>query len=353
MSGIQTEATTDTGGGINVGWIDSGDWLEYAVNVASSGTYTAEYRVAALSATGSINLIFDGASRGTVTVPVTGGWQTWTTVSHAVSLSSGIHTIRLSLTAGGFNINWLRFSIGTIPNTPVPTQANTPAPTPVAGLLWSDEFNGSGLPSWDFDLGGGGWGNGELETYTNSTANCNQSGGYLYITAIRSGTSYTSARIKSRFSRTYGRVEARLKIPMGQGLWPAFWGLGTNFGSVGWPACGEIDIMEHINGEGQTHGYIHWDAGGHASYGTATAGNPAEWNTYSIVWNSSAIRWQVNGNQFNEANIANSINSTEEFHRPFFLILNLAVGGAWPGSPGSSTAFPAQYIIDYVRWYSN
>ncbi|MBN1412420.1 MAG: family 16 glycosylhydrolase, partial [Spirochaetales bacterium] len=133
--------------------------------------------------------------------------------------------------------------------TPVPAATATPTTPPSTGALWADEFNGSGLPAWNFDLGGGGWGNNELETYTNSTANCNQSGGYLNITALNSG-GYTSSRIKSPYNRTYGRIEGRMKVPMGQGLWPAFWMLGTNIGSVGWPACGEIDIMEHINSEG-------------------------------------------------------------------------------------------------------
>ncbi|MBN1412486.1 MAG: glycoside hydrolase family 16 protein [Spirochaetales bacterium] len=230
----------------------------------------------------------------------------------------------------------------------------TPTPTPNSGgggggIVWSDEFNGSGLPGWNFDTGASGWGNNELQNYTTSTANCNQSGGYLYITALRSGNGYTSARIKSRFSRTYGRIEGRMRIPMGQGLWPAFWSLGTSGGT--WPLCGEIDIMEHINNNGSIAGTIHWDSGGHVSYGGSVGCNPANWNTYSIVWNSSSITWYLNGSQYWQANIANNVNSTEEFHRPFFLILNLAVGGNWPGSPNSSTTFPAQFVIDYVRWY--
>jgi beta-glucanase (GH16 family) len=237
--------------------------------------------------------------------------------------------------------------------TPAPA---TPTPTAVSGTLWSDEFNGSGAPAWNYDLGGGGWGNSELEYYTSSTNNINQSGGILSITARKEsmgGYAYTSSRIKSKFSTTYGRIEASIKVPMGQGLWPAFWMLGTNIGSVGWPLCGEIDIMEHINSLANVTGTIHWDAGGHAQYGTNVNCSPGNWNTYSIVWNSSAIKWYLNGAQYLEANILNNINSTEEFHRPFFILLNLAVGGAWPGSPNSSTVFPAVYQIDYVRWYSN
>ncbi|MBN1411872.1 MAG: glycoside hydrolase family 16 protein [Spirochaetales bacterium] len=237
------------------------------------------------------------------------------------------------------------------PAAPAPTTA--PAPTPVSGggLLWADEFDGSGLPAWNFDLGGGGWGNSELQTYTNSTANIYKSGGILNIVGLNSG-GYTSARIKSPYSRTYGKIEARIKCPMGQGLWPAFWMLGNNINQVSWPACGEIDIMEHVNSDGVTHGYIHWDCNGQADYGTSVGGAPGNWNVYKIEWNSSAIKWFVNGGQFLEANILNSINSTEEFHRPMFILLNLAIGGQWPGSPDGSTVFPAYFQIDYVRWYS-
>ncbi|MBN1412135.1 MAG: glycoside hydrolase family 16 protein [Spirochaetales bacterium] len=245
----------------------------------------------------------------------------------------------------------------TATSTPTPgSAAATPTPASgggtTTGALWADEFNGSGLPNWNFDLGGGGWGNNELETYTNSTANCNQSGGYLNITAIKSGSSYTSSRIKSKYNRTYGRIEGRMKMPMGQGLWPAFWMLGTNIGSVGWPKCGEIDIMEHINSQSTVYGTMHWDTNGYASYGGSVGCSPQNFNTYSIIWDSNAIRWLINGSQYWEGNIAGSINGTDEFHRNFFIILNLAVGGNWPGSPSSSTAFPAVFQIDWVRWYA-
>jgi len=129
--------------------------------------------------------------------------------------------------------------------------------------------------------------------------------------------------------------------------------LGQNITTgTAWPGCGEIDIMEHINSEGQTHGYIHWIPADTLLTERQKASSPNTFQTYSILWNSSYIRWYVNGAQFLEANILNNVNSTEEFHRPFFILLNLAVGGAWPGSPSSSTVFPAVYQIDYVRWYA-
>ncbi len=228
-------------------------------------------------------------------------------------------------------------------------------------LVWSDEFDGSSvnLNNWTFETGGGGWGNNELQYYTNGL-NATVSGGILTITARRENyenRQYTSTRIITRGKREfkYGRIEARIQIPMGKGLWPAFWTLGANIGNPNWPACGEIDIMEHVNTETVTHGYIHWDAGsGHASYGGSTSvSNPTAWHIYAIEWDASRIRWSVDGVTFVEANILNNVNGTEEFHLPHFILLNLAVGGDWPGSPDSSTVFPAYYRVDYVRVYQD
>ncbi|MBN2443180.1 MAG: glycoside hydrolase family 16 protein [Spirochaetales bacterium] len=237
--------------------------------------------------------------------------------------------------------------------TPTSTQENVPASR---AWLWGDEFNGSGVPSYfNYDIGGGGWGNNELQYYTNRTSNVNCGGGVLTIAARREnygGYAFTSARMKSKFNRTYGYIESRMRVPMGQGLWPAFWSLGTNIGSVGWPRCGEIDIMEHVNWNWGVNATIHWDCGGHASYGGYVGCDPSQWNVYSIWWTPSFIRWYINGGQYFEANIANSINSTDEFHRPFFLLFNLAVGGNWPGAPDAGTAFPAYFQIDWVRWYT-
>jgi len=234
-----------------------------------------------------------------------------------------------------------------------PAQAQT-----TWNLVWSDEFNGTSVntSNWTFETGGGGWGNNELQYYTNGN-NATVSGGILTIEARREnvgGMAYTSTRIKTQGKRqfTYGRLEARLAVPKGQGIWPAFWMLGANFPTVGWPASGEIDIMEQINTLNTTFGTLHWDFNGYATYGGSTGvSNPTSFHTYSIEWNSSSIKWFLDGAQFHEANILNSINGTDEFHRPFFFLLNLAVGGNWPGAPNSTTPFPARYQIDYVRVY--
>jgi beta-glucanase (GH16 family) len=209
---------------------------------------------------------------------------------------------------------------------------------------------------WTFEVGGGGgWGNNELQYYSNGN-NSSFTNGELVIEARKEsvgGMSYTSTRMISYGKKqyTYGKVESRIKLPMGQGLWPAFWMLGANIMTgTAWPLCGEIDIMEHINSDAQVVATIHWDAGGHASYSGYGACDPSAYHVYSIEWDSSAIRWYLDGTKFHEANILNNINSTEEFQKPFFVLLNLAVGGDWPGSPNSGTVFPARMYVDYVRW---
>lgn len=225
-------------------------------------------------------------------------------------------------------------------------------------LVWSDEFDSAGIkPSnWIYDLGGNGWGNGELEYYTNRSVNAVVDNGSLLIIARKenySSNSYTSARLKTQGLRnfTYGRVEARIKLPVGQGIWPAFWMLGSNITQAGWPACGEIDIMEHISNVPLVYGTIHWDNNGHAQYGGNTSCDVRQYHMYAITWNANSIIWTVDGIAYWVANIANNINSTDEFHAPFFIIMNLAVGGQWPGYPDSTTAFPDTMFVDYVRVY--
>ncbi|GEP64157.1 hypothetical protein CBE01nite_19250 [Clostridium beijerinckii] len=231
-------------------------------------------------------------------------------------------------------------------------------------LAWSDEFNGTNIntSNWKYETGGDGWGNNELEYYTNRFENARIENGNLVIEARKenyNGMNYTSARLKSQGLKnwTYGKVEARMKLPAGQGVWPAFWMLGENISQVSWPKCGEIDIMEHINNESAIHGTIHWDSTGnntHAQYGAASPNiDVTQYHVYSIEWDASSIKWFVDGTQYLEANIANNINGTEEFHKPFFILFNLAVGGNWPGNPDGSTPFPAKMYVDYVRVYQH
>ncbi len=223
-------------------------------------------------------------------------------------------------------------------------------------LVWSDEFNGTSVntSNWVFETGGGGWGNNELEYY--QAANATVSNGNLVITAKKQqvgSNQYTSARMKTQGLQqfTFGRIEARIKLPIVQGLWPAFWMLGSNIPTVGWPKCGEIDIMEHINKDSLEHGTIHWYNNGNASYGGQVSTTPSQYHVYDVEWTNTAITWHVDGVQFFTANIANGINGTGCFQNPFFIILNLAVGGNWPGNTIDDSKLPASMYVDYVRVY--
>lgn len=241
--------------------------------------------------------------------------------------------------------------------------ANVTNAAPTWNLVWSDEFNGSSLDksNWKAEIGtgSGGWGNNELQYYTDRPENVQVTGGNLVITARKEaygGMNYTSARIKTQGLRsfTYGKIEARIKLPSGQGLWPAFWMLGTNIDSVGWPKSGETDIMERVNNNPYVNGTVHWDANGQADYGQVSGNlDFSQYHVYSVEWDSKYIKWFVDGQQYNAFYIENGTGNTEEFQRPFFLLLNLAVGGNWPGSPNNSTQFPAQMLVDYVRVYQS
>ena len=245
-------------------------------------------------------------------------------------------------------------------------------------LVWSDEFDGpSGArpnsAKWAYDIGNGsgGWGNNELEAYTDKTSNVSLNGtGQLVITARRENSGmpcwnggncqYTSGKLTTynRIGWTYGRIEARMKLPYGQGIWPAFWMLGANIGQVGWPNCGEIDIMENIGREPTTvHGTIHGPgysgAGGIGAARQSPNGQAwsAAYHTYSINWTANRIQWFVDGVLYQTRTPADLGGRNWVFNNKFYLIMNLAVGGQWPGNPDSSTQFPQYLGIDYVRVY--
>ncbi|MCH1613943.1 MAG: glycoside hydrolase family 16 protein [Flavobacteriales bacterium] len=239
------------------------------------------------------------------------------------------------------------------------TGYTTPLNYPNYTLSWNDEFNGTSLSNdWTHELGNGnnGWGNNELQYYREQ--NTSLENGYLKITAKQEyygGKNYTSSRIKTQgnVSHTYGRIDIRAKLPFGQGIWPALWMLGENFSSVGWPSCGEIDIMEMIGGNGYNdrtvHGTAHWESNGHAEYGgsnSLSSGRFAdEFHVFSIIWTPSSIVWLRDDIQYQVIDITN----LSAFHNNFFFIFNLAVGGNWPGSPNASTIFDQTLLVDYIR----
>jgi hypothetical protein len=257
---------------------------------------------------------------------------------------------------------WEQFTWGAVGSQP---PAGSPPGFPT--LVWSDEFNGSSIntANWSFETGGGGWGNNELENYTSRTENARISNGALIIEARREsfgGSAYTSARMKTQGKQSFGIntwVEARIDAPQGQGIWPAFWMLGNSISTVGWPSCGEIDIME-IKGQNpaQNFGTIHWADvnGNHASFGgiyNSSTSLSAGFHTYAISRTATSIKWYVDRIQYAEANISGGINSTSEFQGPFFILLNVAVGGNFVGSPDGSTVFPQQMQVDWVRVWGN
>ena len=254
---------------------------------------------------------------------------------------------------------------------------SAPAPPPGQGqwtLVWSDEFDGANGSSpdttkWNLETGGGGWGNNELEYYTNRTQNAYLQDGMLVIQALKETyrgpdnvtRDYTSARLNTtgRYQLTYGRVEARLKVPYGQGLWPAFWMLGNNAGQVGWPGCGEIDVMENIGREpSMVHGTIHGPSysgtsGIAGSYSLAADQRFADdFRLFAVEWEQRTIRFYVDGILYRTITSADLPGGTTwVFDHPFFIILNVAVGGSWPDSPDATTVFPQTMTVDYVRVY--
>ena len=230
-------------------------------------------------------------------------------------------------------------------------------------MVWSDEFDGSVLNEqvWSYNIGTGigGWGNNELQYYTNSPNNIEVSNGSLKITARQenfNGSNYTSSRIitNNLMEFKYGKIESRIKVPIGQGLWPAFWMLGANFETASWPQCGEIDIMEHINNESVTNGTVHWNNNtGHAYKGSAVPFDENDFHVYAVIWDSTSVTFELDGHSYFRFPFIESNNTAAIFQKEFFLLLNVAVGGNWPGNPNGTATFPASMEVDYIRIYNN
>jgi len=257
-----------------------------------------------------------------------------------------------------------------------PAQPPSLAQTSSWSLTWFDEFSAAdgSAPDpakWTYELGGNGWGNFELETYTSRPENLQIRDGNLVISARRekftgadgSTRDFTSARLKTqdRFAQAFGRFEARIKIPRGQGIWPAFWLLGADIKQDGWPKCGEIDIMENIGSEpGVNHASLHGPSSvaGHSdltgTYLMSTGQSLADdFHIYAVEWEPGVARFYVDSDNYATFKQAQwPAGGQWVFDHPFFIILNVAVGGGWPGPPDASTQFPQQMLVDYVRVYS-
>jgi beta-glucanase (GH16 family) len=247
--------------------------------------------------------------------------------------------------------------------------------TSIWKMVWSDEFNGpNGSPvdssKWVAETGGGGWGNNELEYYTNRLENASQQDGNLVIKVLQekyvgsgdTARNYSSARLKTqgKFSQAYGRFEARIKIPRGQGIWPAFWMLGDDIDKPGWPDCGEIDIMENIGKEPSlVHGTIH----GPGYSGANGIGSPYalpgdqrfadDFHAFAVEWEPDVIRFYVDDHLYETRTAAELPKGAKwVYDHPFFVLLNVAVGGGWPGNPDATSVFPQTMLVDYVRVYA-
>ena len=274
------------------------------------------------------------------------GWLVGSSTYDIISISNDELFVRIIEAGDGFA--WYHRFTSTKPSQDASYAYND--------LVWEDDFNTDGAPdatNWTYDLGDGGWGNGEVQTYTNSAENAKVLDGSLIITAKADGSGgYTSARLKSQGLRkfTYGRIEVRAKLPASAGTWPAIWMLGSNFTTVGWPTCGEIDIMEQTGANKDiTLGTLHWyntTANGNASYGetTAVADASSDFHLYTVEWSDTSIKIYLDDvNFFQMAN-----DSTLPFNADFFMILNIAMGGTLGGDIDPSFTEDTMEI-DYVK----
>lgn len=241
-------------------------------------------------------------------------------------------------------------------------------PTSYTGYekAWQDEFNGTALDltSWSFDVGGSGWGNNELQYYTNNRPeNLYLSDGKLIIQARKEaflGSAYTSSRIITKGKRefTFGRIDIRAKLPVTKGIWPALWMLGKKIDQTSWPACGEIDIMELVGTEpNKVHGTMHWASASSSTtrvqYGTSytlpTGTFADKFHVYSLVWEADKIEIFMDDISYCKFDKSRVGAAAYPFNEPFFLLFNVAVGGQWPGPPDATSVFPQQMVVDYVR----
>ena len=395
--GVDLEATTDTGGGDDLGWTTGGQWFKYTVNAASAGTYTVTFRLASPNGvTDGLHIANSSGTNlsGSVNVPATGGWQTWTNVTATVTLPAGQQVLTVDQDNAGWNINYMSFASGSGGGTgscagvsDITVNGTTYVPQ------WCQEFNGgAGSPDttvWNFDLGNNnGWGNGEVEVYCgppgypNNPSQCPTSfststapvyidgSGHLVIQPRNVNGTWISGRMNTENKQNfqYGILEASIQLPntTNQGLWPAFWSLGSNIGSVGWPTCGEADIMENWspqvnNGAGPSgnNSTIHTAKTGGSGVGaryTFPSGEAADtaFHTYGVVWTQNEMQFFVDNAAtpfFTVTPSSLPSGDTWPFNANIFTLLNVAVGGTLGGST-SGLSNPGPMQVDYVRYYT-
>ena len=336
------------------------------LNAASQQAVTVGYGTSDGTAKAGVDYTTES---GTITIPA---GQTEVYVDVPVSgdsLRQGNQTFSFTLNTVTNAVLGTAKATGTILNADLlylPTDTTgytTPASYPGYTLAWSDEFNGNTLNTkdWNYEQGGSGWGNSELENYTNRTQNVFVSAGHLVIEARQEsygGNNYTSGRLTTQGKRTFtfGRIDIRAKLPVSKGMWPALWMLGSNISTVPWPGCGETDIMELIGTyPGRITGSLHWQQSG-GSEGTynnnynLTAGDfSQQFHVYSIIWKQDSVQFLVDDQPYVNGGVSDVTSGTYPFNSPFFFIFNVAVGGNWPGPPDGTTIFPQRMFVDYVR----
>jgi beta-glucanase (GH16 family) len=363
LGDVDVENTTDIGGGQNVGWIDAFDAMIYDINVPTSGNYELSYRVSSpLGSDLGFNFSVDNQLVDTFTIPNTGGWQAWQTViGRVVALDAGDYTFKLEALDSNMNFNWFALTQTNKSVDPAPVDNNDSGNwQPVDSTKW---FHQTQLPN------GWGWFNNEQQHYTDELSNSYVSNGTLKVVAKKENyydqghtKQYTSARLNSKFAFKYGKVEFRAKMPNGYGTWPAVWMLNRNinetgnyWGSLGyastsWPACGEIDILEHWGrdpGYAQSAMHTTSSSGATINHGGRYINNIfSQFHTYSMDWNADRIIFKIDGIEHYRYNPWPKNNDTWPYDDHFYLILNVAI------EESITSAFTqSQMEIDWIRVY--
>jgi len=333
------------------------------INVSTSSTKSITVNYATVDGTASANKDFTPV-QGTLTIPAntTVGFIDVSVKGDSLRQADQTFYLQLSAPVNAAILGTGKATI-TIQNrgTYFPddgTGYTTPTSYTGYHLAWSDEFNGTTLDNtnWNYETGGGGWGNNELENYTTSSNNSFLSNGNLIIEARKEtlgSSSYTSARLTTKKSFTYGRIDIRAKLPYGKGVWPALWMLGANISTVPWPACGEIDVMELLGHEpAKVYGTMHWGTAGDVhiggNYSLSTGDFSQKFHIFTLIWDADKLSWYIDDVLY-FTGLKTSVNGSYPFDKPFFFIFNVAVGGAWPGNPDATTVFPQRMIVDYIR----
>lgn len=342
--------------------------FRFYIDLSTAGQQTVTVAYATADGTARAGVDYTAES-GTITIPA---GQTEVYVDVPVSgdsLRQPNQTFSFTLGSATNAALGTAKATGTILNTDLlylPTDTTgytTPASYPGYTLAWSDEFNGTALNTadWNYEQGGSGWGNNELENYTNRTQNVFLSAGHLVIEARQEsygGNNYTSGRLTTQGKRTftYGRIDIRAKLPVSKGMWPALWMLGSNISSVPWPGCGETDIMELIGTyPSRVTGSLHWQQSGGSegtynnNYNLTSGDFSQQFHVYSIIWQKDSVQFLVDDQPYVNGGASDVTSGNYPFNSPFFFIFNVAVGGNWPGPPDNTTVFPQRMFVDYVR----